>query len=333
MYPAFLLPPSGHKMHWLNQLFMKNGIICFLLITGVAALSSGCGKKEDDDPAEKIYRVEGSINIDGRERTYLLNLPPGYYEGSGFSLVIAMHGGGGSATQFETSSLLTQKANAENFIVVYPEGVKSTGPLGARTWNAGTCCAYAVENNINDVKFITTLIDKLVADYKINAKKVYATGHSNGGMMSYRLACEASNKIAAIAPNGCTMVVTQPCNPARAVPVLHMHSVLDEHIPYTGGTGNGISGVYAPPLDSVFNVWSSKNTCTTTAQVVINNSSYKFTRWTNCSNNTAIHYYLTQDGGHAWPGGLPGSGNGDTPSQAINANNLLWDFFKQYQLP
>lgn len=311
---------------------MKKFVTASFLIAGLLILLVCCGKKNDDPDTPKVYRVEGSLTVDGRERTYLVNLPPAYYDNKDYSLIIAMHGGGGSGAQFEASSLLTQKANASGFIVVYPDGVQSTG-LGIRTWNAGTCCAFAVENNINDVKFISQLIDKLVATYKINPKKVYATGHSNGGMLSYRLACELSNKIAAIAPNGCTMVVTQPCNPSRAVPILHMHSVLDEHIPYTGGTGNGISGVYAPPMDSVFNVWSSKNACTTTAQVVINNSSYKFTQWTGCSNNTAINYYLTKDGGHAWPGGLPGSANGDTPSQVINANDLLWEFFKKYQLP
>ncbi len=303
------------------------------MVSGLLQAGAGCGKKKEETDTEKVYRVEGTMTVDGRERTYLLNLPPGYYENSGFSLVIAMHGGGGSATQFETSSRLTQKANAEQFIVVYPEGVKSTGPLGARTWNAGTCCDFAVTNNIDDVKFITQLINKLVTAYKINPKKVYATGHSNGGMMAYRLACEVADKIAAIAPNASTMVVTQPCNPSRAVPILHMHSVLDEHIPYAGGRGNGISGVYAPPLDSVFNVWSSKNACVTKAQIAVNNSSYTFTRWVGCNNNTVIHYYLTKDGGHAWPGGLPGSLNGDTPSKVINANDLLWEFFKQYQLP
>lgn len=312
---------------------MKKLLMGGLWLTGLPVLFMGCGKENDQDNTEKVYRLEGILAVDGRERTYLLNLPLTYYEQSGFSLLIAMHGGGGSGTQFETSSRLTQKANVENFVVVYPDGVKGTGAIGARTWNAGTCCGYAVENNIDDVKFITQLIDHLIKNYKINSKKVYATGHSNGGMMAYRLACEASNKIAAIAPNGCTMVVTQPCNPARAVPVLHMHSALDENVPYGGGWGNGVSGTYMPPLDSVFTVWSSKNACTTKAKVVVNNSQYKLTQWTDCSNNTAIQYYLTQDGGHAWPGGLPGTLSGDKPSQAINANDLLWDFFRQYQLP
>lgn len=266
--------------------------------------------------------------VDGISRSYVLNLPPGYYESSGLSLVIAMHGGGGSASQFETTSKLTEKANASGFVVVYPEG---TGVIN--TWNAGTCCGSAVTNNINDVKFISQLIDKLIDSYKINPKKVYATGHSNGGMMSYRLACELSNKIAAIAPNGSTMVVTQACNPSRAVPVLHMHSKLDQHVVYTGGYGNGISGVYCPPLDSVMNVWSLKNNCTTNGEVVTSNSNYTQKRWRNCTNNVTIDYYLTNDGGHGWPGGLPGGPNSDIPSTSINANDLLWNFFQQHQLP
>lgn len=266
--------------------------------------------------------------VDGISRTYILNLPPNYYESSGFPLVIAMHGGGGSASQFESTSKLTEKANAAGFMVVYPEG---TGIIN--TWNAGTCCGSAVTNSINDVKFISQLIDKLIAAHKINPKKVYATGHSNGGMMSYRLACELSTKIAAIAPNGSTMVVTQACNPARSVPILHMHSKLDQHVVYTGGYGNGVSGVYCPPLDSVLNVWSLKNNCSTTAEVIVSNSNYTQKRWRNCANNVTVDYYLTNDGGHGWPGGLPGGPNSDIPSTSINANDLLWSFFQQYQLP
>ena len=288
-----------------------------ILLSLLCFCAMGCLKKKDTD-----FRHNGSIAVDGLTRTYTLNLPPNYYEDSDFSLVIAMHGGGGTANQFESSGKLTEKANAAKFIVVYPNGVKGNGILRAQTWNAGGCCDYAAEHNINDVKFISQLIDHLVAAYKINPKKVYATGHSNGGMMAYRLACELSDKIAAIAPNSSTMVVTQPCNASRAVPVLHMHSMLDSNVPYTGGVGTGFSNHYNPPLDSVFQVWSLKNACATQAQIIVNNSSYKLTKWTDCSNNTSIQYYLTKEGGHAWP-----------PSNAINTNDLLWDFFQQYQLP
>lgn len=300
----------------------------FLIITLFSCI--GCGKN-DDPQIEKVYRFNETMTVDGKTRTYLLNLPPNYYESSDFSLVIAMHGGGGEASQFESSSKLTEKANDAEFVVVYPEGVKSTGALAARTWNAGGCCDYARDNNIDDVNFIEKLIDKLVATYKINPKRVYATGHSNGGMLSYRLACEIPTKIAAIAPNGCSMVVTQPCNPFRPVPILHMHSELDSKVPYAGGVG--ITGAYFPAIDSVLNVWSLENSCATPSQVLVNNSSYKFTNWSECNSNVTIEYYLTKDGGHAWPGGLPGSGNGDSPSTVINANDLLWEFFQQYQLP
>jgi polyhydroxybutyrate depolymerase len=305
-----------------------------LLLVAVIFIFTGCHKSDSSPaPVTKVYRFSDSMIIDGRVRTYTLNLPPNYYDSTGFSLVVAMHGGGGSAAQFESTSLLTEKANAAHFIVVYPEGVQSTGPLAARTWNAGTCCDYAVVNNINDVGFISQLVDKLLGAYKINPKKVYATGHSNGGMLAYRLACEIPGKIAAIAANSTTMVVTKPCNPTRPVPVLHMHSILDTNVPYTGGKGTGPTNVYFPPTDSVLNVWSLKDMCANPSQTITSNSSYTYKKWTSCSNNITIQFYLTQDGGHAWPGGLPGSANGDTPSTAINANILLWDFFQQYQLP
>jgi polyhydroxybutyrate depolymerase len=304
---------------------MKTCLLRFCTIICIISVFLACRKGK---PSAKTNRFNETIVVDGLSRSYVLNLPPDYYDNTGFALVIAMHGGGGSASQFESTSKLTEKANASGFIVVYPEG---TGVIN--TWNAGTCCGSSVSNNINDVKFISMLIDKLVAAYKINPKKVYATGHSNGGMMSYRLACELSNKIAAIAPNGSTMVVTQACNPARSVPVLHMHSKLDQHVVYTGGYGNGVSGVYCPPLDSVLNVWSLKNSCAIQAQVIVSNSDYTHKRWLNCSNNVTIDYYLTNDGGHGWPGGLPGGPNSDIPSTSINANDLLWSFFQQYQLP
>lgn len=308
--------------------------VCLLRIIFVASSLTifSCRKEKSTNP-DNVFRFASSITVDGKERTYILNLPPNYYEETGFSLVIGLHGGGGSGEQFESSTELTTKANAANFIVVYPDGVRGNGLLAARTWNAGGCCDYASENSINDVKFISAMIDQLIAEYKINPKKVYATGHSNGGMLSYRLACELSNKIAAIGPNASTMVVTQPCNASRAVPILHMHSVLDQNVPYLGGTGSGVSKHYNPSLDSVLNEWQRRNQCSQPAKLVIDNSSYKLTKWFDCSNNVSMHYYLTKDGGHSWPGGKAGSIIGDTPSKAINANDLLWEFFQQHQLP
>src|SRR5690348_4855846 len=133
------------------------------LATLLLAFSLTNCKKSDTG---KVYRFEGAMNVDGRTRDFLLNLPPDYYDTSGFPLVIVLHGFGGSASQAECDYGVTDKANTERFIVVYPEGIQSNGPAHLHSWNAGSCCPVASTNNVDDVDFISLLIDKLIADYK-----------------------------------------------------------------------------------------------------------------------------------------------------------------------
>lgn len=302
-----------------------------LLVFSLLLIISGC---EDDTPQqEKLYRFQGSLTIDGLPRSYVLNLPPGYYDDttSDFPLVIGLHGTGGSANQFESDYRFTEFANESKFIAVYPEGIRSNGILGLRTWNAGKCCDYALERQVDDVKFIRELIDELVSFYNVDPKRVYVTGMSNGGMMAYRLACEIPNKIAAIAAVSCSMVASQPCHPERAVPVLHIHSILDAKIPHKGGIG--IGGYYFPPVDSVLRAWSSENGCSNAEPVIVHQQGYDFLKWSPCDENATIEYYLTQDGGHAWPGGLKSRSAADTPSEVIDANALSWEFFQRFELP
>lgn len=285
-------------------------LFCLLIFTGC-----------DKAPPEQPHRITATMKVDGRTRHYLLYLPSGYYEDtSRYALVLGLHGTGGSAAQFDRQYGLTQKANAAKFIVAYPEGVRSDGRLGIRTWNAGNCCDYAAEHHIDDVQYIRLLIDQLTTRYRINAKKVYVTGMSNGGMMAYRLACEMPEKIAAIAPVSCTMMAAD-CHPARPMPVLHLHSVLDTKVPPQGGIG--IGGYYFPPVDSALNVLAFG----ATPVVVRDDGQYKLTKW-----GDRMEYYLTRDGGHAWPGALSTAGWADAPSEVINANDLLWAFFQRFAL-
>lgn len=296
----------------MTNLLFNTLVVSLLMLTG-------CDKS--DGPEEKAYRIEGTMQVDGRTRHYLLYLPTGYYDDtSRYALVLGLHGGGGSAVQFDRHYGLTQKANASKFIVVYPEGVRSDGPLGVRTWNAGTCCDYAAENNIDDVKYIRLLIDELAGRYRIDAKRVYAAGMSNGGMLAYRLACEIPDKIAAIAPVSCSMVASG-CSPTRAVPILHIHSVQDTKVPVQGGIG--IFGYYFPPVDSGLTVFAMGKP----PLVVEDNANYKLTKW-----GEDMEYYLTTDGGHAWPGAVRNTSWGDPSSTAVNANDLLWAFFQRYSL-
>ena len=171
-----------------------------------------------------IFAQYDSIPYDGDYRTYLLHLPSGYTGISDLPLIVAMHGGFGNAYNMETISELSIKADAEHFIVVYPEGVKG-GFLNASSWNAGWCCGFASSSNVDDVGFIDSFLNTLIGDYSIDTNRIYATGMSNGGFMSYRLACELSDRIAAIAPVECSMTMTS-CTPNRVVPIIHFHSYL-----------------------------------------------------------------------------------------------------------
>lgn len=276
------------------------------------------------------YAQYDSIYVDSRWRTFHTHLPPQYDAGQDtlYSLILALHGGFGNAYNMENLTQLSQKADTavNPFIVVYSEGIKS--PAGVRTWNAGYCCGYAQDNNINDVGFISALIDTLLNHYRIEEKRVYASGISNGGMLSFRLAAELTPTLAAIAPVASSMTLDGPWAPTQPMPIIHFHSYLDENVPYYGGVGSGFSDHYNPPVDSVLNEWSELNGCATENDTLYHEmDEYLFKVWAQCNNEADIQSYVTYDGGHSWPGGEKGSAFGDPPSEKINANDLLWVFF------
>lgn len=274
------------------------------------------------------YAQYDNISFDGYDRTYLLHLPTGYTGETDLPLIIVMHGGFGNAYGIQAQSQLSLKANAENFIVVYPEGVEG-GMFNIRTWNAGACCGFASNNNIDDVGFVNSLLNTLIEQYSIDTSRIYASGMSNGGLMAHRLACELSNRIAAIAPVASSISMTE-CTPDRPVSVIQFHSYLDTNIPHLGGVGTGPSGYDNPSQEDVMNLWANINNCNTTEDV-IDDEQYTFTKRTNCDSDTEIHHYLTHDGGHSWPGGAK-TKTGDPVSIYINAGDLMWSFLQQYSL-
>jgi polyhydroxybutyrate depolymerase len=156
-----------------------------------------------------------SLRHDGRVRTYLVHLPASYSKDKTWPLVLVLHGGGGNGEQVAKMTGFSRKADQEGFIAVYPNG---TGLWQNRflTWNAGNCCAYAYENRIDDVGFIRALIGQLRKDYAVDDRRIYAAGISNGGMMSYRLACGLSDLIAAIGPVAGAQNID--CKPAQPSP-------------------------------------------------------------------------------------------------------------------
>ncbi len=261
-------------------------------------------------------------------RNFKVHIPPNYNSSTSIPLVIALHGGNHDADIMEYISNLSQKADASNFMVVYPNGRSF---LGLRTWNAGTCCGPAVTYNVDDVGFIVKMINKLKSQYNIDTNRIYVTGASNGGMLAYRLACEHAELFAAVSPVATTMVTTTPCTPSRSVPILHIHSLPDTRVPYAGGYGTGYAGVYMPPIDSVINVWANIDSCLGSWNEIYNQNGVLGKGWTNCSNCSEVFVYTTSDGGHSWPGGKQ-TANGDPPSTSLNATDLIWNFFSSHSL-
>ncbi|HXF66530.1 MAG TPA: PHB depolymerase family esterase, partial [Burkholderiales bacterium] len=168
-------------------------------------------------------------------RSYLVHVPPQARSGRPLPVVINFHGAGGNARIQKWYSRMDEAAVRHGFIAVYPDG---TGGIagGQLTWNAGTCCGWAAAARVDDVGFALALLEDLAQRTPLDRTRVYATGLSNGSMMAYRLAAEASHRIAAVAGVAGAMALARFA-PAVPVPVMHIHSVDDRRALYAGGLG------------------------------------------------------------------------------------------------
>ena len=270
--------------------------------------------------------IYDSIPFGGRWRTFMTHLPQGYSNQKKYPLVLAFHGGSPLGYQsIQYQSRLSDKADSSGFIVVYPEGVKIAGN---RTWNAGGCCAPATTLNIDDVGFVSSLLNNLFRTRSIDTTKVYATGFSNGALLSYKLANQLTKRFAAIAIVEGDFV-SYPWQPSRAIPIISFHSYLDQNVKYYGGVTIGNTGTYFPPQDSMFNIISSNYECSVRKQTLFHDSNkYDHFKYSSCACSAVIEQFVSYDGEHSWPGGL--SLSGVAVSNQFSATYLMWEFFKQY---
>ncbi len=250
-----------------------------------------------------------TITHQGRQRTFNVHIPPSY-NGNPTVVVFNFHGYTQSAAQQASLSKMTPKADREGFIVVYPQGISNS-------WNAGSsCCGTAQSQNIDDVGFVNAMIDNLVADICIDQNRIYSTGMSNGAMLSHRLACELSNKIAAIGPVAGRIDV-QNCNPSRPVSVMHFHGTDDPLVPYGAAQ------------DTIQN-WATRNSCQGQPVTTYSKGDSKCETYQNCAQGTEVTLCTVGGGGHAWPGGAPVPIGKTT--RDLNATDAMWDFFKRHPL-
>ncbi len=277
-----------------------------------------------DSSQEELLRLVHN----GIERSYLLYVPSAPDETKTYPLIIALHGGGGSARSMDSSTGLQAEAHRVKAILVYPNGI---GRFKDRllTWNAGNCCGYALEKQADDVGFISALIDALSKQYPIDPGRIYATGMSNGGKMSYRLACNLSDKIVAIAPVAGSMEVPD-CTPKYPVSVMVFHGTADTHILYEGGAPKKSIDKRHPRLDNsvrgAINYWTKHNRCIKAPE---RTEKWGIVRdmYTDCAGGSGVVLYSILGGGHAWPGGKKWRSSADAPTEALSASRKMVDFF------
>lgn len=272
------------------------------------------------------------IDVNGVKRSYILHLPPNFKKDKSLPLVIAFHGGGGNAANMVNMSGFSEKADKENFIVAYPNGSGRMGNI-LLTFNAGGCCAYAMREKVDDVAFISKLIDTLVAEYGVDKKRVYLTGFSNGAMISGYLAAKLSDKIAAAAPVSGSIFASSP-KPNGKVAILLINGTDDTAVPYDGGMSDRakISPNQSEPYSSVKDgakYWAKNSGCSDTPEKTVkgNVTTEKFT---GCAAQADVEVISIKGGLHAWPGGKKGREAADEPSKDLNATDVIWDFFKAH---
>lgn len=317
--------------------------VALLLLSTAAACGRRAGGAMDGTLARGDH--ERTLRIEGIERYYVVHVPPGE-PARAMPVVLAFHGGGGNARQFQRSAGLDEVADREGFLVVYTAG---TGPRRDRllTWNAGVdCCGLAHEREMDDVAFTRAVVEDLARAARIDRSRVFATGHSNGAMMAYRVAVEAPDLVAAIAPVGGAMQLGD-LTPRSPVPVLHIHSVDDPRAPYEGGLGPPFpltdNRVRHAAVEGGLARWRAANRCTDEPVVAerrpdgggTDASGHRAEHlvWSDCASGVPVELWRMHGPGHAWPGAEVGRlqerivGEGTT---VLSAAEEAWRFFQRW---
>jgi len=299
----------------------------------IAALFLAAGPRP---VAAGLVDVPRSLKVGGVERTYRLHVPPAYDGVRPLPLLLLFHGGGGQGAGMARLSGMNQVADRNGFLVAYPDGLN-------RHWNDGR----SVVRGADDDAFVRALIDDLSSRYKVDPRRIYATGISNGGFFSEHLVCAMPDRIAAAAMVAATMSVEQysGCRPGRAVPVLFILGVEDPLVPWQGGT----IGLKRGPIRQLLKdrgkavsaaqsvaYWVKNNGCSPVPAVSVlpdadprDGTRIRKEAYQSTPGGAPVVLYAIDGGGHCWPGGrqyLPERIIGRT-SRDINASEVIWEFF------
>ena len=266
----------------------------------------------------------------GNLRTFRVYIPAVYDGQTARPLVFQFHGVGSTAVDMENYTSFRSVADTANFILITPDGMVGTFlPAGyGQTWNNFDF------NLVDDVLFVSNLIDTLAGFFNIDTTRIYSAGFSNGGFMGYDLACRLNERIAAVASVGGSIGTSRisTCSPGQAVSVIEIHGTSDPVVPFDGGSFAGIEFV---STDTVMSFWMENNQCDASPIVTnledVNTSDgstvVKY-EYPNCADGTELVLLKILNGGHTWPGAI-----GPNTNQDIIADQEIWRFFLKHQLP
>lgn len=263
----------------------------------------------------------------GRERGFTVHVPRSYRADRPVPLVLALHGGGGSMQVMARDRLygLIEQSEASGWIVVFPNGHSRLPGGRFATWNAGICCGNARDTGSDDVGFLRAVVADVQHRLRIDPQRIFATGMSNGGMMGYRLACEASDVFRAIASVAGTDGMAD-CRPGRPVPVFHIHAKDDDRVLFNGGSGSA-SDTHADfvSVPATVDKWARLNACSGPVQRVLDRPGVVCEVRSGCAGGAEVRLCITDSGGHSWPGGRKALGGKGT--DALDATAEIWAFF------
>ena len=271
-----------------------------------------------------------TTKVNGTDRSYIVHIPTSYLRGSPTPLVLCLHGAGTTGKMMQNLTGLSKKADEANFIVVFPSG---TGFGQLLTWNAGGF-QKGVGSKADDVAFMRQIMDELSKELWIDQARIYACGLSNGGMMSYRLASELSDRVAAIAVVAGSVAV-EDCKPKRPVPVLHIHGTADNVVPFQMTEKNMPPFMKLKTVQESVKLWVKLDGCADQPEVeqISKPDDLKVVRkrHNNGKNGSEVVLVEVEEGGHTWPG-MPPPLKVFGKSAKLSANDLIWDFFQKHPM-
>tara|TARA_A100001015_G_scaffold293719_1_gene370658 strand:+ start:2159 stop:3055 length:897 start_codon:yes stop_codon:yes gene_type:complete len=289
-----------------KRIWQKYWLILIILLASCNQTNTSSSPDNKNNCSNSTTTGYQTIIQDNVTREYILYIPSNYSATTATPLVINFHGFGGCANTYELETSMTIQAEANNFILAYPQGIIRA--KSSTEWDPDTS-----SNNINDsdLAFVEVLINQISAQYNIESSRIYATGYSNGGMMAYGLACNKSNLIAGIGVVSGTMLqnTINNCSPTHPTALINFHSTADSVLPYSGNTN-------FPSVATAINYWKTYNNIPTAneSETDIDSNTKKYT-YSGGTNGVSIEHFEITNGGHIW---------------FSQASSSIWAFLSNY---